>query len=669
MEEICLTGSFLQDKTEFTSREWLVTNGIGGFAGSALSGVNTRGYHGILIAALKPPLERQLLVSQVEEKIIVLQTGQREEYQLGTNLYPDLINPHGYQYLTTFRYSFHPEFIYEIAGRIIVKKIYMIYQENTTVVEYHYLEGEEKISLQLSPYLNYRDYHGYLEANDWPWELERTANQYKFTAFINATPIYMTCRGSWASQPHWHRGVYYPIEEYRGLHSLEDHFVPGTLSLELKPGERVGLIFSTEAKYVQEVDLEKIYQRQVGRVARLLEQAQARDEISQRLVLAADQFLTRRASSKTTTIIAGYPWFTDWGRDSMIALAGLALVPGRYQEAKEIIENFVQHTHQGLIPNRFLEDDDLEFNTVDATLWLFIAIYQYYQKTGDDKFIAKYLTRLQEIISQHQRGTLWDIKVAEDGLLTHGAPGVQLTWMDAKVGDWVVTPRQGKAVEINALWYNSLKIVAQFTQLLSGREAARCYEELAKKVLANFQEKFWNQDGEYLFDRIDGEFFDRKIRPNQIFALSLPFPLLEREQGSKLLAVVKKHLLTPYGLRSLSLEDAEYHGAYGGDQLQRDAAYHQGTVWSWLMGPYLGALWYVEGESEKTKEKIFNLLKPLLAHLKTDGAIGQVSEIFEGDRPYKPRGCYAQAWSVAEILRIKDLICKNMQEVFAATPK
>lgn len=670
MEKIRLMGSFLDAKTELNRREWLITNGIGGFAGSSLSGLLTRGYHGMLIAALKPPLERKLLVSQVQEKVVVSTKDHSSEYQLGSNLYPDRIDPHGYQYLTTFAYGFHPEFIYEIDGRIIVKKIYMIYQENTTIIEYLYLDGQEKISLHISPFLNYRDYHGHLEANDWPWEMEHHGLQYKFTPFTGAHPIYMTCRGSWQANPHWHRGLFYPIEEYRGLKSVEDHFVPGSLRFDLKPGERTGLIFSTEEKYLQEVDLKKTYHQEVERISQLLQQAEARDVISQRLVVAADQFLTRRKSTKATTIIAGYPWFTDWGRDSMIALPGLTLVTGRWQEAKEIIQTFAQRSYQGLIPNRFLEEDDLlEYNTVDATLWFFIAIYEYYQKTGDQKLIFEYLAQLQEMLAYHSQGTLWGIKMDRDGLLTQGASGVQLTWMDAKVGDWVVTPRQGKAVEINALWYNCLRIVASFTELVRGKAAARYYEEQASQVLSTFLAKFWNQEGEYLYDRIDGDFSDPKIRPNQIFALSLPFPLLSRDLGCKVLKVVKEHLLTPYGLRSLSPKDNQYHGVYGGNQHERDAAYHQGTVWSWLLGPYLGALWYVEGGSKKTKEKIQKLLEPLLAHLETDGAIGQISEIFEGDRPFKARGCYAQAWSVAEILRIRDLISENVQEVFNFTAK
>ncbi|AZR74783.1 hypothetical protein BBF96_01830 [Anoxybacter fermentans] len=650
---IRLTGSILKKEEEFTRREWVVTNGIGGFAGSSLVGANTRGYHGILVAAFKLPLKRMLLVSKLDEKVLTAD----KEYPLGTNIYQNDLHPKGYLYLTDFRYSFHPIFSYELDGRILEKKIYMIYGENTTVVEYHYLDGTDQIKLRLTPFLNYRDYHGNIEASDWPWMIEKDGCQYKFTAFEGAASVYMTAKGDWTEDRHWHYRLFYPIEEYRGLKALEDHYIPGYLTVQLKPGEKLAVIFSTLDKYRGNDDIQLLYQKQVERIEELFKKAGARDRLSRRLVIAADQFLVHRDSTDTATVIAGYPWFTDWGRDSMISLPGLTLATGRWEEGKEILETFAHYSKYGLIPNRFPDEgEEPEYNTVDASLWFFVAFYEYYKKTGDKEFVLKHLPLLKEIIRFHMEGTLWGIQMESDGLLTQGEKGVQLTWMDAKIGDWVVTPRQGKAVEINALWYNAVKIVAYFTKLAGEEEKFQEYEELAQKILISFREKFWNDEEGYLYDRItDGE-KDPSIRPNQIFALSLPFPLLDCEEGARLLKVVKEHLVTPFGLRSLSFQDKDYHSHYGGNQYHRDAAYHQGTVWGWLMGPYLGALLYVKGDSLNTRQLIFSLLEPLLAHMESDGAIGQISEIFDGDRPYHHRGCYAQAWSVAEILRIIDLI-------------
>lgn len=653
MNTIRLTGSIIKNKADFARREWLVTNGIGGFAGSSLVGANTRGYHGILIAALKPPLERVLLISKLEETV---RTNEKT-YFLGTNIYSDTIDPTGYKHLASFSFSFHPTFCFEFAGRVLEKKVYMVYGENTTIVEYHYLDGADRLELSLTPFLTYRDYHAYLEANDWPWLIEKNGIQYKFTAFSGAQPVYLTCQGEYIENRQWHHNLFYSIEEYRGLKSTEDHYLPGLYRVNMKPGDKFAMICSTLDSYHDSNQLEEIYQKQSKRIEELLGKAVHQADETKRLFFAADQFLVYRESSNTATVIAGYPWFTDWGRDSMIALPGLALVRGRFKEAKEILQTFAVYSQHGLIPNRFPDaGEEPEYNTVDATLWFFIAFHEYYQKTNDLDFIKENLELLEKMIDYHINGTLYNIRMETDGLLAHGAEGTQLTWMDAKVNDWVVTPREGKAVEINALWYNVIRIIAEFMQATNNTQKSEKYNRLAEKILASFQRRFWNEQAGYLYDLITDTYNDPAIRPNQIFAISLPFPLLNRHQGARLLNIVKEHLLTPFGLRSLSPKDQAYQSNYGGDQYKRDAAYHQGTVWSWLMGPYLAGLWYVEGKSVKTKEKILNLLNPLMAHLKSDGCIGQISEIFDGDNPYSQRGCYAQAWSIAEILRIKDLI-------------
>lgn len=658
MEKIHLTGLTLHNEEEISRREWVITNGIGGFAGSSLVGANIRGYHGVLIAALRPPLERMLLVSKLDEKVRFLDvTDQERVAQLSTNIYQQEVMPKGYQYQMSFQYSFHPTFIFELDGRLIEKRIYMIYGENTTVIEYHYIDGSGNLELELTPFLNYRDYHSITCANDWPWDLESRGNQYKFSAYPGTTSISITAPGNWTDHRYWHQNLYYPIEAYRGLNSTEDHFVPGYWTVQLKPGQKIGLVFSISDQYQGDIDFNGLYQREVERIYDLYKIADASDSVTRRLVMAADQFLVQRESSSTATVIAGYPWFTDWGRDSMIALPGLALATGRFQEGKEILETFAKYVRHGLIPNRFPDEgEEPEYNTVDASLWFFVGFYEYYRQTGDLTFIRKYQPLLQEMIRHHMEGTLWGIKMDEDCLLTQGEEGVQLTWMDAKVGDWVVTPRQGKAVEINALWYNAVRIVAEFSRLVGEETKANEYIQLAEQILAHFRREFWNDEGNYLYDRITEGVKDSAIRPNQLFALSLPFPLLDQDQGKQLLQVVKAHLVTPHGLRSLSPTDEEYQGHYGGDQYHRDAAYHQGTVWGWLIGPYLGSLLYVEGEENQVGERVLKLMEPLLAHLESEGAIGQISEVFDGDRPYHHRGCYAQAWSIAELLRIKKRI-------------
>lgn len=657
METIRMTGTPLQDEKTFAQLEWLVTNGIGGFAGSSLVGANTRGYHGLLIASLCPPLERMLLVSKLDEAVVNGET----ELALSTNIYADDVQPKGYQYLNSFIYSFHPTFVYSLpGGQVLEKKIYMIYGENTTVVEYAYVDGSEPLTLKLTPYLNYRDYHGNTQASGWPWELQVDEQCYGFTAYPGAHPVYLTLTmpGQWMEERSWKQGLYYPIEASRGLKDLEDHYIPGSWMVTLEPGAKLGVILSTEDTYNGTVNLFNLYQKQVQRIEDLLELARAKDPMTQRLVMAADQFIVHRDSTGTATVIAGYPWFTDWGRDSMIALPGLAMATRRWEEGKEILETFARYVRHGLIPNRFPDiGEEPEYNTVDASLWFFVAFYHYHEHTLDEEFIRANLPLLKEMIRCHQQGTLWGIRMEEDHLLTQGQEGVQLTWMDAKVGDWVVTPRQGKAVEINALWYNAVKITAYFLRHIEHSEHWVEYEEMAQQILRSFQREFWNEAEGYLYDRIDElGIKDPTIRPNQVFALSLPFPLLDRAEGKRMMEVMRKHLATPFGLRSLSTADEAYHGFFGGDQLHRDAAYHQGTVWGWLMGPYLEALLYVEEDTLEAKERIMRLMEPLLAHMVSNGAIGQISEIFMGDHPFTPCGCYAQAWSVGELLRIRELI-------------
>ena len=371
--------------------------------------------------------------------------------------------------------------------------------------------------------------------------------------------------------------------------------------------------------------------------------------IVKRLFMAADQFIVKRGHR--STVIAGYHWFADWGRDTMISLPGLCLATGRYEEARQIIWQFSESVSEGMLPNRFTDyDEEPTYNTMDATLWFFQAVYQYYQQTTDTAFIASLLPTLKDIIAWHYKGTRYNIKVdPEDELLQGGADGVQLTWMDARVFDWVVTPRTGKPVEINALWYNALRIMESLTRTVGDELEAQAYSERAGKVLSSFNEKFWNEKGGYLYDYVSADTKNDDLRPNQIYALSLPFTLLSKSRAAKVFDTVTKYLLTPRGLRSLSPTHPDYKSFYGGDVWQRDGGYHQGTVWSFLLGPYIDALFHIRGKEARVSASL--IATKFLGHLDEAG-VGTISEIFDGDAPHAPRGCIAQAWGVGEMLRV-----------------
>lgn len=434
----------------------------------------------------------------------------------------------------------------------------------------------------------------------------------------------------------------FDIERYRGLEYQEDLFNHGKFFLQLQAGDCVGIILSTEDPAGR--DALELFDREVTRREALVKRFSFNDHI-RRLVFAADQFVVRRGDD-LKTIIAGYPWFSDWGRDTMIALPGICLVTGRFDDAKKILKAFASSVSEGMLPNRFLDHGEKpEYNTIDATLWFFQAIYKYFRYTNDKDFVDELFPVLKDIIAWHYKGTRFNIHVDVDQLLTGGADGVQLTWMDARVGDWVVTPRRGKAVEINALWYNALCIMAEFA---TDEDESKEYQQKAVYTKHSFNELFWNAHEMSLFDHIDGSYRNDDIRPNQIYALSLAFPVIDKERAKFVLRVVKDKLFTPRGLRSLSPDNRAYVPIYGGDVVTRDGAYHQGTVWSFLMGAYIDAMFFVEGDDAKEKAKA--IVTSFFRHLDERG-IGTVSEIFDGQSPHAPRGCFAQAWGVAEVLR------------------
>ncbi|MEO8110056.1 MAG: amylo-alpha-1,6-glucosidase [Ginsengibacter sp.] len=638
--------SVLQNYDEAVQNEWLETNGLGGWSGSTIIGCNTRRYHGLLVAATVPPAERMNLVSKLDETIVV---GD-ERFELGTNNYGSVIHPQGYQYLTGFTKNLFPEFVYEVNGIRLKKTIAMIHGENTVVIIYDVLKTNESFILELLPLLSVRGYHSMMHAND---TVNRHAsfdnNIFKTKAYEGTPDIFIKVPGgNYHPDPQWFYNFNYSVEQYRGLDFIEDLFTHGKFIIELKEGDSIGIIISTEDPANK--DAHELLRMEEDRRRELLK-GQPGDETTQQLILAADQFIVKR-DEDLKTVIAGYHWFTDWGRDTMISLPGLCLSAGRFGDAKKILSAFAKSVSMGMLPNRFQDNGEApEYNNVDGTLWYFIAVYKYLQRTSDQDFVInEILPVLKEIIDWHFKGTRYNIHVDEDGLLYAGEEGQQLTWMDARIGTWVVTPRMGKPVEIQALWYNALKIFSELLQLNGQESDALIVNISAEKARESFADKFWYEEGNYLYDLID-EYNnpDKTIRPNQLFTIGLPFPLIEGEQAKAVLTIVEEQLYTPVGLKSLPKTDAHYIPVYGGDAWHRDSSYHEGTVWSWLLGPYVDAIMKVKGtEGKATAQKVIDDFK---YHL-NEGCIGSISEIFDAEAPHHPRGCVAQAWSVGEVLRV-----------------
>lgn len=628
--------------------EWLVTNGIGGYASGTIAGTLGRCYHGLLIAALQPPLGRTLLVSKVDETV---RLGS-QRFRLFSNRWSaDHVEPQGFIYLDRFhREGTTPVWSYALEDGLLEKRIWMQPGANTTYIHYLYRRGTRPLTINLKAIVNYRDHHGRTREGAWQMEVQSVdAGLRCLSSGEGDTPFYLLCRDA-AATPRavWYKDYYLRTENYRGLADQEDHFYVGLFQATMRPGQDLTLVVTTDA--AANLDGFTAYQERHAYETTLLAQSPlAPSAPLTALLLAADQFVVRRATPDDAdgrTVIAGYHWFSDWGRDTMIALPGLTLATGRPEVAQSILRTFARFVDQGMIPNRFPDVGETpEYNTVDATLWYVEAIRAYHAATGDDELLRELFPILQEIIAWHQKGTRYQIHVdPQDGLLYAGEPGVQLTWMDAKVDDWVVTPRIGKPVEINALWYNALRIMVTFSTHL-GQPTAE-YEQMADRVQASFG-RFWYSEGCYCYDVVGGPAGDdAALRPNQLLTVSLPHSPLTPEQQKLVVDICGRNLVTPHGLRSLAPGHPDYQGVYGGDRTKRDGAYHQGTVWGWLIGPFVTAHYKVYGDAAAAR----SYLLPLLRHL-TDHGVGSISEIFDGDPPFTPRGCIAQAWSVAELLR------------------
>jgi predicted glycogen debranching enzyme len=634
----------LQSFADATQHEWLETNGLGGWASSSIIGAHTRRYHGLLVAAIVPPAERMVLLSKLDEIIV---TGQAR-YQLGVNLYPDhTVQPNGHQYLNNFTKELFPQWEYEAGGIKLKKTVAMVHGENTVLAIYDVLEASQPFTLELLPLMAARGYHSLNhEGPQMHWHVD-----FENGIFHNQpdgkTDVFISVPSSmYQHTPRWFNNFQYLVEQYRGLDFSEDLFNHGTFSVELKQGDSLGIIVSTENPEGRNA-LELLTKENMRR--QLLISNQPDDETFEQLTLAADQFIVKRGEF-LKTIIAGYHWFTDWSRDTMISLPGLCLSTGRFEDAKKILATFAKSVSQGMLPNRFQDNgEEPEYNNVDGTLWYFIAVNKYLEATGDKAFVMNEIFPvLKDIIDWHYKGTRYNIHVTEDNLLYAGEEGQQLTWMDARIGNWVVTPRMGKPVEVQALWYNALRIFADLLELNGQPDDAGMVYMNAERAKKNFNEQFWYTEGNYLYDNINekGERIT-EFRPNQLFAISLPYPLIEGDKAKWVLQQVTDHLYTPVGLKTLPKTDSHYAPTYGGDQYHRDSSYHEGTVWSWLLGPYVDAIMKVQG----TRDKAQDVINDFKYHL-NEACIGSVSEIFDAEPPHHPRGCIAQAWGVAELMRV-----------------
>lgn len=649
------------DPALLLQKEWLVTNGMGGYASNSLLGVATRRYHGLFVPDL-PSKGRTVIVPRMDD---VVET-ERGTYPLSGVEYADgRLEGNASHYLHSFRLEWQtPVWTFELDGARLEKRVVMPYGQNTVYIHFTLLRGAS-VRLRLRPFVTCRMHDASLSRtlfNPNACVMTLTKGQHELSLPAEMPALKLCLRphaGSFTAEERIDRSVSYRVDRDRGSEHVEDLFSPGYFSVALAAGESIAMVASVESWDLLEFDTAAIFEAERRRLEKLAALVPGTDDFALQLAMAADQFivrpgsrpeeqvLARAAGEEARTVIAGYHWFGDWGRDTMIGLEGLTLCTGRYQEAGAILRTFAHYIRDGLIPNLFPKGERMAlYHTVDATLWYFHALDRYVQASDDREILMTLFPILKEVVHRHRDGTRFGIVVdLQDGLLRAGASGYQLTWMDAKVEDWVVTPRRGKPVEIQALWYNALRLMAHWAQWLG--EPSDGWMEAAKEVEASFHARYWYEAGEYLYDVVDGEQGDDpSLRPNQLFSLSLRFPILRQERWQSVVDVVTDKLLTPVGLRSLAPGHPEYKPTYSGDLRARDAAYHQGTVWPWLIGHYVDARLKVYPD----KAAVHSLLAAFHTHIQEAG-IGTISEIFDAEPPYSPRGCIAQAWSVAEVLR------------------
>jgi len=648
---------------EGIKREWAVTNGIGGYAGSSMIGAHSRTHQGYLIASLHAPIERYLVFSKINETVTVgtstvsFETSQHRAS--GKTVYTE-----GQKFLTSFIYDGSVHYTYETDNFSFEKHITLKRNANVCAVSYELTAGDSDCTFTLTPLFNYREHSE-----------SSTPDTLRFDTFTEDRTFYLVpeknkdiaIRFQTSEGTISERETIYDIDMQLQIEvdletdGLDCHYCPVDLSIAVPANttKKVSILCSIgdvneRPAPVSATEAFSILEENARCHAELFEKAGYRDSFANHLVLASDQFLTYRESTKMMTVLAGLPWFTDWGRDTMIAFTGLTLCTKRFKEAEEILLTFARYIRHGIVPNMF-PDDNMPplYNTVDASLWYFYAVYQYlhYNPAAEAEAFVKeqIFPHLKEIISAYEKGTDFSIYMEDDGLIHAGSGLDQITWMDVRVGDWVATPRHGKPVEINALWYNALRIMESLCEKFD--EDASAYRTRANQVKESFNAKFWDSSNQCLFDVVDGDEPDDHIRPNQIYAVSLPFSLLPEEQEKAVVALVEKELFVGCGLRSLAPDHPDYHGIYCGALAKRDAAYHQGTAWGFLLGGFFSAYMKVNHHSSSAAENAVHMLEPVRKHLTDSGCIGSISEIFDGDAPHNPRGCYAQAWSVGEVLR------------------
>ena len=648
---------------EGIKREWAVTNGIGGYAGSSMIGAHSRTHQGYLIASLHAPIERYLVFSKINETATVgtstvsFETSQHRAS--GKTVYTE-----GQKFLTSFIYDGSVHYTYETDNFSFEKHITLKRNANVCAVAYELTAGDSDCTFTLTPLFNYREHSE-----------SSTPDTLKFETFTEDRTFYLvpeknkdiairfqTSEGTFSERETvYDIDMQLQIEVDLETDGLDCHYCPVDLSIAVPANttKKVSILCSIgdvneRPAPVSGTEAFSILEENARCHAELFEKSGYHDSFANQLVLASDQFLTYRESTKMMTVLAGLPWFTDWGRDTMIAFTGLTLCTKRFKEAEEILLTFARYIRHGIVPNMF-PDDNMPplYNTVDASLWYFYAVYQYlhYNPAAEAEAFVKeqIFPHLKEIISAYEKGTDFSIYMEDDGLIHAGSGLDQITWMDVRVGDWVATPRHGKPVEINALWYNALRIMESLCEKFD--EDASAYRTRANQVKESFNAKFWDSSNQCLFDVVDGDEPDDHIRPNQVYAVSLPFSLLPEEQEKAVVALVEKELFVGCGLRSLAPDHPDYHGIYCGALAKRDAAYHQGTAWGFLLGGFFSAYMKVNHHSSSAVENAVHMLEPVRKHLSDSGCIGSISEIFDGDAPHNPRGCYAQAWSVGEVLR------------------
>ena len=639
-------------QSENTRREWLVTNGLGGYASGTVGGILSRRYHGMLVAATRPPTERRLLLAKLDE---VLETGE-QSVALSANLWQGgVLEPDGFVHLERFRLvGSIPTWTYAVGPYRIRKQVFMIHGRNATVARYELLLGPHPVSLRIRALINHRGHHQVTATRAFTPQIEpcRDGVTVRLPEVGDLGPVSMHLQGErCVAEPagEWFENFLLPVEWSRGYDHLDNNYHAADLVLRLEPGESAAVVAGTEPTDLAGTSGADLLAAEIGRQVELLRIAKAESAPApiRHLFLAADQFMVRRdeQGGPGVSVIAGYPWFSDWGRDTMLSLPGLCLATGRPEASAQILRTFSRHLEKGLLPNRFPDEGTSpEFNSVDASLLYIEAVRRHLEATNDLATLKALWPSLQQIVDCYRAGTLHGIGVdPADRLVTAGESGVQLTWMDAKIGDWVVTPRMGKPVEINALWYSALRSMADFARRLGrdGREFAR----EADAVQTSF-DRFWNPETGCCFDLLDGpEGDDPAIRPNQLIAASLAHCPMSNERRERVVELCLERLWTSLGVRTLDPADSEYLGTYRGNQRSRDASYHQGTAWPWLMAPLLMAHRAIHGDDEF----VLAALRPFLEHLK-DAGLGSISEVVDGDPPHEPGGCIAQAWSIASTL-------------------